>query len=387
MQVKRTLCILSLEDSEDDFDFINVVLNKAGFDFSAIRVDTKEAFVEALSNCDPDVILSDHSLPGFDSTEALIIAKKKCPETPFILVTGAVSDEFAVKALKAGADDYLLKSNLVRLPSVIEHALKHKEREQAKRKSDRELAKRNDELSKINRELDTFVYSVSHNLRAPLMSVLGLVNLASEEKDLSNIRQYHQLMRQSILKLDSTLQEILEYSRNAREEIKIERIDFENLIGENLKKMQFMPGFADIVTSVSVHSPVEFHCDSYRLSVIFNNFISNSVKYLDRTKIKSVIEISVEVTDERALIQFTDNGIGIDKEFQPRVFDMFFRATQAREGAGLGLYIVKEAVEMLQGVITVKSEFGEGTTFTVTIPNHVKKKRKPDVATLLMDHD
>ncbi|HEY0744776.1 MAG TPA: ATP-binding protein [Chryseosolibacter sp.] len=387
MQIKSTLRILSLEDSEDDFDFINVVLRKAGFDFTATRVDAKDTFIKSLSECAPDVILSDHSLPGFDSTEALKIAKKKCPETPFILVTGAVSDEFAVNALKAGADDYLLKSNLVRLPSVIEHALKHKESEQAKRKSDRELAKRNDELSKINRELDTFVYSVSHNLRAPLMSVLGLVNLASDEKDISNIHQYHQLMRQSILKLDSTLQEILEYSRNAREEIKIERIHFENVIAENLKKMQFMPGFADIVTSVNVHSPVEFHCDSYRLSVIFNNFISNSVKYLDRTKPKSVIDISVEVTDERALIEFTDNGIGIDTSLQPRVFDMFFRATQVKEGAGLGLYIVKEAVEMLQGLITVKSEFGEGTTFTVSIPNHAKKKRKPELDSLLIDRD
>lgn len=374
IRMKITLQVLCLEDNEDDFNLIKVILRKGGLEVTCTRVDGKEAFIKALNECKPDVILSDHSLPSFDSTEALLIAKTKCPDTPFILVTGAVSDEFAVKSLKLGANDYLLKSNLVRLPNVIENALRQKQIEQEKSKADRELAKRNDELSKINRELDSFVYSVSHNLRAPLMSVLGLVNLATKERDISNIQQYHEMMRQSILKLDATLQEILEYSRNARQEIKVEEIDFRQIVEDNLKKMQFMPGFTEIEKEIEIRSTHKFHCDTYRLSVIFNNFISNSVKYVDRTKPRSFITISVFSDEDQAIIDFTDNGIGIDRELQPKVFDMFFRATQIKEGAGLGLYIVREAVDMLQGNIEVQSKFGEGTTFKVWIPNQHKKK-------------
>lgn len=368
------LQILSLEDDEEDFEFIKRILTKARFDIVLSRVDTKESFTRALIESKPDVILSDHSLPDFDSTEALVIAKNKCPEIPFILVTGAVSDEFAVKTLKLGADDYLLKSNLVRLPSVIENAVKQKEAELARAMAAKELANRNEELSKINRELDSFVYSVSHNLRAPLMSVLGLVNLASQEGEIHNVQHYHQLMKQSILKLDATLMEILEYSRNARQEIKIEAVDFQKILDDNLEKMQFIPGFKEIEKDIKIRSPQQFYSDSYRLSVIFNNLISNAVKYADRTKATCKISVIINVDDDHANLIFTDNGIGIDKELQPKVFDMFFRATQSKEGAGLGLYIVREAIELLNGDVEIDSTFGQGTTFRIRLPNQVKKQ-------------
>jgi len=147
----------------------------------AKRVDTKEKYLEALNTFHPDVILSDHSLPLFNSTEALKVCQAKHLHIPFILVTGAVSDEFAVNCIKLGADDYVLKTNLSRLPSAIEKALRHKRTETARVKAISELAARNEELLKINNELDSVVYSVSHNLRAPLMSVLGLLNLVKHE--------------------------------------------------------------------------------------------------------------------------------------------------------------------------------------------------------------
>jgi signal transduction histidine kinase len=382
-----TLRVLCLEDDIEDFDFINEVVEQGGFALSSTRVQGKEEFIEALDAYRPDVILSDHSLPTFDSTEALKIAKKKYPDVPFILVTGAVSDEFAVKSLKLGADDYVLKSNLTRLPKVIENALKQKEAERAKQKAARQLAKRNEELSKINRELDSFVYSVSHNLRAPLMSVLGLLNLASNEEEVENMKQYHAMMKQSILKLDSTLKDILEYSRNARQEVKIEAIDFRQIIEDNLENMQFMPGFQEIEKNIKIESANAFFSDAYRLSVVFNNLISNSIKYADRTKLKSTIDISITINEASALIEFVDNGIGIDKDLQPKIFDMFFRATQSKDGAGLGLYIVREAVKILHGVVQIHSVFGEGTTFRIQLPNYRKQKVNANFSSLLVDRE
>ena len=292
-------------------------------------------------------------------------------------MTGAVSDEFAVKTLKLGADDYVLKSNLTRLPSAIKNALKQKEMEIAKAKAAQELAKRNEELSKINRELDSFVYSVSHNIRAPLMSVLGLVNLAKVEQEHDTLVKYNTLIEDSVLKLDKTLKDILEYSRNARQEVKHELINFHTLLQENMEKLEFMPGFADIEKKTRVKVTSEFFSDRYRLGVIFNNLLSNAVKYADRTKLKSILEVNVVVNADKATLEIRDNGIGIQEELQHRIFEMFFRATTSKEGAGLGLYIVHEAVQMLGGNIAVESAYGAGTMFKITVPNLVPPSTVP----------
>src|SRR5688572_4442653 len=238
-EMKTSLRILSLEDDQDDFEFITETLERGGFAVAATRVYSREAFTDAMTAFRPDVILSDHALPQFDSTEALVISKAMLPQVPFILVTGAVSDEFAVKTLKLGADDYVLKSNLARLPSAIENALRQKEAEMAKTRASLELAKRNDELSKINRELDSFVYSVSHNLRAPLLSVLGLTHLARRERDLASLDHYNQLIETSVVKLDETLKGIIEYARNARQEVRRELISFEEILNDNFRKVEF----------------------------------------------------------------------------------------------------------------------------------------------------
>jgi len=368
--MKRTLKILCLEDDVEDFEIINNTLEEGDLPIDTKRVDTKEKYLEALDMYHPDVILSDHSLPLFNSTEALNLCLAKHLNIPFILVTGAVSDEFAVNCIKLGADDYVLKSNLRRLPSAIEKALMHKKSEMSRLKAISELAARNEELLKINNELDSFVYSVSHNLRAPLMSVLGLLNLVKHESSDQNVHQYHKMMEDSIHKLDNTVKEILDYSRNARQELQIGPIDFNKLIAETLDKMQFMLGFELLDKKVSVDDRIAFYSDYYRVSVILTNLISNAIKYLDQNKQPPFLAITVTIDETKAKLVFQDNGIGINAVLLPKVFDMFFRATTKNEGSGLGLYIVKEAADKLHGKIGLESAVGTGTTFTIEIPNY-----------------
>lgn len=368
--MNKDLRILVLEDMEEDLEIIEYTLERAGMHFQTKRVDTKEEFVIALKSYHADVILSDHFLPTFNSLEALAITRQAGIQTPFILVTGAISEEFAVNTLKQGADDYILKSNLTRLPSAIINALKQREAEDEKAKATEALRTQYEELVKINKELDSFVYSVSHNLRSPLMSVLGLVNLAkNEDQNRDNFfGQYFNMMETSINKLDETLKEILDYSRNARKDLSIEQIDIQKLISDNLERMQYMPGSQRVKKDVHVEEQVPFYSDKYRLAFIFNNLISNAIKYHDPDKEESFLKISVAVQKDKALIEFEDNGIGIDQRHVSKVFDMFFRATHKNDGAGLGLYIVKEAVEKLNGTIQIDSTLGEGTTFTIEIP-------------------
>lgn len=369
--LEKELKILMLEDLQDDVGLIERVLRKEKIRFVSKQVDSREEFVSALDEFLPDLVLSDHALPQFNSVEALKLCKKQGLDIPFILVTGTVSEEFAVSCLKHGADDYVLKSNLARLPSAISNSLKKRQIETKRRKAEKTLRKQNEELVKINKELDSFVYSVSHNLRAPLMSVLGLIQLAQmdDERQNNGLVHYFNLMETSIHRLDDTLKEILDYSRNARSEIKIEQISMRTLLDDSFERLRYLDGFDDILKNITVEESAPLYSDAYRLTVVFNNLISNAIKYRDLQKDQQRIDIRVTVSEKDVTFNFNDNGIGIKEELVTKIFDMFFRATEKSEGAGLGLYIVKEAIDKLQGEIQVKSSPGVGTAFMITMPN------------------
>jgi len=130
-----------------------------------------------------------------------------------------------------------------------------------------------------------------------------------------------------------------------------------------------MPGSSLIVKDIRVNEEFPFYSDRYRLSVVFNNIISNAIKYYDEHKTEPFLRISIDIKKDRVHMEFEDNGIGIDSEYMSKVFDMFFRATQNNEGAGLGLYIVQEAVEKLKGTVEIKSKVRHGTTFIIDMPN------------------
>jgi signal transduction histidine kinase len=369
--MKETLRILMLEDIPDDVGLIERTLVKQKLIFVGKRVDSKDEFIDALSAFKPDVILSDHVLPQFNSLEALSICQRANLNIPFILVTGTVSEEFAVNCLKQGADDYVLKSNLVRLPSAIQNALRQRLLESHRRHDEQQLRKQNEELTKINKELDSFVYSVSHNLRAPLMSMLGLLKLVeieSENRE-SDLKPYFSMMNHSIGKLDETLKEILDYSRNARTEIRKDKIDLHKLVDESFEKLMYLPGSEFIAKEIHIESSVEFWQDQSRLSVIINNLVSNAIKYRDEAKDQCFIDVRCHVDEKNLTLIFRDNGIGISPELLAKVFDMFYRATERSEGAGLGLYIVKETVDKLGGTISVDSRAGESTVFKLVLQN------------------
>lgn len=384
MAKDKELKILMLEDLQDDVGLIERTLRKEGLLFSSRRVDSQEEFTESLEKFHPDVILSDHALPQFNSLEALKICRKQAANIPFILVTGTVSEEFAVSCLKQGADDYVLKSNMVRLPSAIQNALKQRQQEAKRKKAEGTLRKRNEELVKINKELDSFVYSVSHNLRAPLMSVLGLIHLAQLENKHSDpvLNKYFQMMQHSVHKLDETLKEILDYSRNARSAVKIAAVDIKKIIEDIFDRLKYMDGADTISKSIEV---VDDHClfptDAFRLSVIINNLVSNAIKYRDVTKVRQTIHVRLHITESQLEMIFSDNGMGISGEFLGKIFEMFYRATERSEGAGLGLYIVRETIDKLGGNIRVTSEPGMGTTFFITLPNlaiHQQEETDPE---------
>ncbi|HCR54689.1 MAG TPA: hybrid sensor histidine kinase/response regulator, partial [Cytophagales bacterium] len=267
----RALKILFLEDVAEDAELVARVLKKEGLRFELVRVDTKEEFFQAIRSHSFDVILSDHSLPQFNSSEALKLCRRLGISIPFILVTGSVSDEFAITKLKEGVDDYILKSSLQRLPTAITNSLTQRKLQSQRLEAELALRGQNEELLKINQELDSFVYSVSHDLRAPLLSILGLLNISRmDERPRDPVYdEYFNMMEKSIKKLDGTLKEILAYSRNARSEVTPTQVDFMLVLKSCMQKIEFLDGFSDMDIKIecrSMHSP--FFSDGHRLSVV-----------------------------------------------------------------------------------------------------------------------
>lgn len=365
-----------LEDMEEDAGLVDRILRKEKIAFTRIRVETRDEFKDALASFNPDIILSDHSLPQFNSIDALTICQERGINTPFILVTGAVSEEFAVNCLKRGADDYVLKSNLSRLPLAIRHALRHRANENTRQHQEDILRRQNAELTKINQELDSFVYSVSHNLRSPLASVLGLINVAKLDnlESKQTVEPYFNMMETSITKLDQTIKEILIYSKNGRIEVVPVEVDLKQIVNECFEKLEYLDGYHNIEKRIDIQANVPFFADRFRLSVILSNLISNALKYWDVSKPERYIQISATIVPLIATITVSDNGIGIHPKYLPNVFNMFYRASEKSDGAGLGLYIVKEMLGKLNGTITITSKANEETQFTLTLPNLTQKK-------------
>ncbi len=232
-----------------------------------------------------------------------------------------------------------------------------------------QLEEQNRELRKVNQELDRFVYSTSHDLRAPLVSISGLIQVARLAKDEEEREQYFGLMEKSIKKLDGFIQDIIHYSRNSRTELRREAINFQQLLSNIEEELRYQDGSNPTELSIEEEGEGEFFSDPVRLGIIFSNLISNSIRYQDPNKPQNRVGIRIEHRPGEVQLALQDNGIGIAPEFQARVFDMFFRGTQRSQGSGIGLYIVQETVTKLQGEIDLASEPGVGTTFYLRFPS------------------
>jgi ligand-binding sensor domain-containing protein len=234
-----------------------------------------------------------------------------------------------------------------------------------------ELVKRRTrKLEKTVAELDRFVYSASHDLSAPLKSVLGLLNIAKIDKETSRMGDYLQYMEDSIRRLEDVIKNLITYSRNSRMAVKLEEVHLHDLIKEIIDELAFLPGSEKVRFNFNISKDCILITDKQRLKIVLHNLISNSIKYADHTKPESTVDIEYDHQHTKHLIVVRDNGIGIEEEMLPKVFSMFFRATERSNGSGLGLFIVKETLGVLKGKISVTSVVDHETTFAVILPSN-----------------
>ncbi len=241
-----------------------------------------------------------------------------------------------------------------------------------------ELREHNHKLEKTNAELDHFVYSVSHDLRSPVVSAMGVMNLIQEEEDSQDKLAHLPLINRSLKKLDHFIRDIVDFSWNQRKDLEIKLIDFDNLLQNAWDKQYDALSSVEVDLKAHINVPKPFYSDPKRLDIVFNNLFSNAIKYADGNKDLSEVKVDIQGNQHEVKILIEDNGIGIRRKYLSRIFDMFFRATEKSEGSGIGLYILREALEKIHGTVLVSSKWGTGTRFVIKMPNLKSRlKNKP----------
>lgn len=233
-------------------------------------------------------------------------------------------------------------------------------------RSKKEIETKNNDLTLANKELDRFVYSASHDLRSPISSLKGLVNILKTEEDPEEVKSYLNMMQSVLDKQDQFIKDIIDYSRNKRTKDVLKKVSLVQIVNDAIGQLQYIEEVKKIEITKDLQVDKTFS-DNLRLKIIINNLLSNAIKYADFEKEKPFINIKTYAVGNAFIIEIEDNGIGISKQYLNRIFDMFF-VTNKNKGTGLGLYIVKESVENMNGTIEVESKIHMGCKFIVTIP-------------------
>jgi len=236
------------------------------------------------------------------------------------------------------------------------------------------LVEKNEELRKINAEMDNFVYSVSHDLRSPLLSIKGILDLVMKSTGLEEkTRLLLNRAGDSVKRLDETIHEILEYSRNARLDLSQEEFDLRRMIDEIQSDIQFAIPFKVHFEREVSDNAVQVISDKNRINTLLKNIIGNAYKYLRKDNPSSFVQVKASLEENELKIVVSDNGEGIASEHLNKIFDMFYRASKTSPGSGLGLYICREIIQKIKGSIDLQSTVNEGTRVMITIPVQPKQ--------------
>lgn len=223
----------------------------------------------------------------------------------------------------------------------------------------------NQKLRMTTQELETYIYKSSHDMHGPLASILGLINVSRMEVHDPTAMKYLQMIESQTKKLDSVRVEFIK-AMHIKDATQLnEEIHVNSMIGDILRELRLEEGFARMNINVNVAPGQKLIANEFLMRTILQNLIENSIKYQDYNREPQLL-IDLEQTGKTTSITIEDNGVGIDPSIHDRIFDMYFKTSDARDGAGLGLYLVKKAVEKLDGKMSVKSSPGQGTRFTLS---------------------
>jgi signal transduction histidine kinase len=375
------LTVLLLEDNPLDAELALETLRDGGFACEVERVETREAFLAAVEACGFDLILADYSLPSFDGLTALEIAREKCPDIPFLFVSGAIGEELAIETLKSGATDYVLKQRLGRLAPSVRRALREAEDRRERRRAEKQLAEMLEreqaarkEAEVANRLKDEFLATVSHELRTPLNAMLGWARLLRDGKlDGATARRAVEIIERNALSQQKLIEDLLDVSRIVSGKLRTEAapVNPAAVVEAAVDAVRPTAEAKGVRLEVAIEKqagPVSG--DHMRLQQVVLNLLSNAIKF---TPQGGRVEVRLARVESHVELRVSDTGQGIEPRFLPHVFDPFWQedgsSAKRHGGLGLGLAIVRHLVKMHGGSVTAESEgAGKGATFIVKLP-------------------
>jgi len=234
-----------------------------------------------------------------------------------------------------------------------------------------ERKKTEHDLLESNQELDTFFYTASHDLKGPLASILGIVNLARLENKEPVIENYFRMVDTSVRRLDRTLMDLIELARTRKGVSKLSKIYVKALVDEILQSLAHTENFSGIDFEIDVDGSIGITADKVLVLSVFQNLIQNAINYCNKQKPQ--VKIHVAKVQDGIKLEVSDNGNGIADPVRHRIFEMFYRGHPDSSGSGLGLFIVKNAIEKLNGKVWFESVEGKGASFFAEIPNAAKE--------------
>lgn len=353
--------VLYIDDEDNNLKSFKASLRK---DFKIFTAIDGEEGLRIASEEEIHVVIADQRMPGMTGTEFFEKMVKINPDPVRILLTGYSDIASVIDAINKGEVYRFIDKpwNIEQIKNSIKNA------------ADiffmrRELREKNQKLKKLHSEMNQFVYSLSHELRGPLMSISGVSKLAKMEVNDPNVLEYFEMIDTATGKLDDFIYKMLDFYRSTKIENKVSEIHFKDVLEQQMIAYREKFDLTHFHVELQVNQNYPFFSDDSKIRVILNNLFSNAVQFQKNQHDEKRIGLTVDVTELEATIVLEDNGIGIEDRYKEEVFNLFSRATQKNVGTGLGLYMVKEAVEQMGGQIFLESEIHQGTSITVVLPS------------------
>lgn len=359
---KEKIKVLYLDDEDNNLRSFKAAFRR---DYEVhIANNTEDAF-SIIKTHSPHVIFSDQRMPVTTGVDFFNAVRQVFPEPVRILITGYTDVNDIIEAINKGnIYRYITKpwdeSDIrVAIENAYDLFLTR-----------RELDLKIEALEKANQELNRFVYSVSHDLRSPIASVLGLIKVAEIDITDPDALALFKRIDQSTLKLDLLVNSIIDYYKNSKASGHLEEIDVNELLDEVLNNLHFDTNKSAFDLEKVINQKAVFIGDAFRIRIILSHLISNAAKFKKPNQEKAKIKLSFEIEESKVKIVVSDEGIGILNEHMEQIFKMFFRRKEELSGSGLGLYVVKEALAKMGGQIDVHSTPNVGSDFRISFPNH-----------------
>jgi two-component system, sensor histidine kinase and response regulator len=346
---------------------VNYPFMDEDYTFEVTEAPTGEEGITIIDSNKPDIVLLDNKLPGIQGVEVLEYIRNRKYDTVVAMITSYASLDVAVKAHRFGATDFIPKPFTPQeLKSSIENIAKQLYLK-------RITNKLNEEGRKIRYQ---FLSVLSHELKAPLNAVEGYLRMMQERQSGNRIDDYETPIERSLQRIQgmrNLIMDLLDFTkiRFERKEEKIEEVNLADIASGAIVTVQPYAIQMEVTVNLIVKSDAVIMADPTDMEIIFNNLVSNSVKY---NKTGGKAQIILESNEHEVMIAFTDTGIGIKDSDRESLFDEFTRIknekTRNISGSGLGLSIVKKVVELYKGSIEIDSKPDIGTTFTVRLPKN-----------------